>query len=260
MEETAKEVRRQVLKMIHAAQTSHIGSNFSCIDILTVIHEIADFSKDKLVYSKGWAAAAAYVFLARRGVIPWEDLDTFCQPGSKYIGLLESDVPGIEAPGGSMGYGLPFGVGYALAKKLKGEDGRVFVLMSDGEQAIGTTWESALLAAHHHLDNLTVIVDYNTFQAMGKVSEVLNIEPLRAKWEAFGWDVWNIDGHSYEDIKSTLTHPLGHCDLDCLQPLPQVVIAHTTKGKGVSWMENKLDWHYKTPSDEDYEKALQELQ
>ena len=191
----ALEIRKTVLRLIHQAQTSHIGSNFSCIDILTVLYNIANIDKDlkedrdRIVISKGWVAATIYALLAEKGIIPKEDLETYCKDGSKYIGLVEPYVRGIEAAGGSMGFGLPFAVGFALAKKLKNEKGKAFVLMSDGEMQIGTTWESALIASQHKLDNLFVIVDANELQAMGKVEGILNIEPLKNKWEAFGWEV-----------------------------------------------------------------------
>src|SRR4030042_5602854 len=181
--EIALEARKAVLNLIYQAQASHIGSNFSCIDLLAVLYNIANIDKDlkedrdRIVVSKGWVAASVYYFLAKKGIIPEKDLESFCKDGSRYIGLSEPNVRGIEGAGGSMGYGLPFGVGFALAKKIKKEKGRVFVLMSDGEMQTGTTWESALIAVQHKLDNLLVIVDVNELQAMGKIEEILNINP-----------------------------------------------------------------------------------
>lgn len=257
---TALEVRKTVLRLIYQAQTSHIGSNFSCIDILTVLYSIANIDKDlkedrdRIVISKGWVAAAIYTFLAKKGIISKEDLETYCKNGSKYIGLAEPYVKGIEAAGGSMGFGLPFGVGFALAKKLKKEKGKAFVLMSDGEMQIGTTWESALIAAHHKLDNLFVIVDVNELQGMGKVKEILNIEPLGDKWRAFDWEVREIDGHNFEEIEKALTSSPLH------KEKPIIVIAKTIKGKGISFMEGENLYHYKAPSDEEYQRALKELE
>lgn len=256
----ALDTRKTALRLIYQAQTSHIGSNFSCIDILTVLYNIANVDKDlkedrdRIVISKGWVAAAIYALLAEKGIIPKEDLETYCKEGSKYIGLVEPYVRGIEAAGGSMGFGLPFGVGFALAKKIKKEKGRVFVLMGDGEMDIGTTWESALIAAHHDLDNLVVVVDFNGLQAMGKVKEILNIEPLKNKWTAFGWEVLEIDGHNFKEIEKALITP----QVDKGKPI--VIIAKTVKGKGVSFMEGENIWHYKAPSEEEYQKALKELQ
>jgi len=191
-----------------------------------------------------------YVFLSRKGIIPEEDLKSFCKDGSKYIGLAEPNIRGVEAAGGSMGFGLPFGIGFALAKKIKKEKGKTFVLMSDGEMDCGTTWESALIATHNKLDNLFVIVDTNGFQAMGKTKEILNIEPLKDKWEAFGWEVREIDGHNFEEIEKALTSS---------SEKPVMIIAKTIKGKGISPMEGNNIWHYKAPSEEEYKKALEEL-
>lgn len=252
----AKEIRKTVLDMVYKAQTSHIGSNFSCIDILSVVYSIANVDKDlkeerdRIIVSKGWAAASVYALLAEKGIIPKGDLDKFCKNDSKYVGLLEPSVRGVEAAGGSMGFGLPFGVGFSIAKKLKKEKGKVFVLMGDGELAIGTTWESALIASHHKLDNLVVIVDYNGLQAMGSVKDVLNIEPLKEKWQAFGWEVVEIDGHNYNEIEKALTAQGNK---------PKIVIAKTIKGKGVRFMEGNNIYHYKNLSEEEYKKAMEEL-
>jgi transketolase len=254
----AKEIRIKVLKLIYKAQSSHIGSNFSCIDIMTVLYENANIDKDlkedrdRIVISKGWVAATIYTFLAKKGIIPEKDLETYCQESSKYIGLTEPKIRGIEAAGGSMGFGLPFGVGFALAKKIKKEKGKIYVLMSDGEMQTGTTWESALIANHHKLDNLLVIVDANELQAMGKVKEILNIEPLKNKWKAFGWEVREIDGHNFQEIEGALLKPP-------VPGKPVVIIARTIKGKGVSFMEGDNIWHYKAPSEEEYQRALKEL-
>ena len=252
----AQKARKSVLDMIYKAQTSHIGSNFSCIDILSVLYNIADIDKemredrDRIVVSKGWAAAAVYYFLSEKGIIPEEDLKEYCQKGSRYIGLVEPSVRGIEAAGGSMGFGLPFGVGFALAKKAKKEKGKSYVLMSDGEMDCGTTWESALIANHNSLDNLVVIIDCNGLQGMGEVKKILDIDPLKEKWQAFGWQVKEIDGHDFEQIHQAL---VANSDK------PLAILAKTIKGKGVSFMENDNLWHYKAPSEEEYKKAMEEL-
>lgn len=251
--EIARETRIKVLDLIYKAQASHVGSNFSCIDLLTFIFEKIDLDKDKIILSKGWAAASLYYFLWKKDKITKEELDSYCQPGSKFIGLAEPIIPEIPAAGGSMGFGLPFGVGFALAKKLKKEKGKAFVLMSDGEMDCGTTWESALIGAHHKLDNLLVIVDANELQGMGRVERILNIEPLKDKWEAFGWEVREIDGHNFEEIEKALAGPLLQ------EGKPVVVIARTVKGKGVSFMEGDNLYHYKAPSEEEYQRALKEL-
>lgn len=249
--EKSKAARLKVLEMIYRAQSSHIASNFSAIDFLTVLYEKADLEKDEVIISKGWIAASVYYFLSEKGIVPKEALETYCQEGSPYIGLVEPTVPGVKCAGGSMGYGLPFGVGFALAKKIKKEPGTVYVVMSDGEQAIGTTWESAAFAKHHKLNNLVVIVDKNGFQAMGETKDVLDMEPLVKKWNAFGWNVFEIDGHDFAQVE----HVIDTGELAS----PTVCIANTVKGKGVSFMENKLEWHYKNITDEDYGKAMAEL-
>lgn len=247
----ANDARKKVLEMIWKAKTSHIGSNFSCIDILAVLFEKIDLDKDKFILSAGWKAAALYYFLWRKGRITEKELNSYCMPGSKFIGLAEPIIPEIPFAGGSMGMGLPSAVGFALAKKLKGEEGTIYCLMSDGEMQIGTTWESALIASHHKLNNLVVLVDWNQLQAMGKTIEILNLNPIRAKFESFGWSVQDINGHDYNDIDSGI-RPIRF-------GIPNITICNTVKGAGVSFMKNNNLYHYKQLSDEEYQKALQEL-
>jgi len=242
------------LELIFKAQTSHIGSLMSCADIMAVLFEKIDLNKDKFVLSAGWKACLLYFHLWRKGRITEEELNSYCQPGSKFIGLAEPIIPEIPAAGGSMGFGLPFGVGFALSKKIKKEEGKIYVLMSDGEMDCGTTWESVLIAAHHKLDNLVVIVDFNGLQAMGRVKDILNIEPLKDKWQAFGWEVREIDGHNFKEIEKALAESAPE------EGKPRVIIARTIKGKGVSFMEGNNLYHYKAPSDEEYQKALKELE
>lgn len=258
----ANEARKKVLEMIYRAQTSHIGSNFSCIDILTVLFDQINLNedlredRDRVIFSKGWAAASAYYFLSRKRIIPEEDLETYCQEGSKYIGLVEKAVRGIEASTGSMGHGLPIGVGMALAAKRSGKSYKIYVLMSDGEMQCGTTLECALLAAHHSLDNLLVIVDKNEWQATGEVSKILNIRSLRGEWLSWGWSVTEIDGHDFEQVHQSIFEQTND---RTLAHAPQIVIANTIKGKGVSFMENKLEWHYRAPNADEYKMASREL-
>ncbi|MCP6720039.1 MAG: thiamine pyrophosphate-dependent enzyme [Patescibacteria group bacterium] len=249
----ATEARKKTLEMIYRAQSSHVGSNFSCIDILSVLFEKMDLKKDKFILSKGWAAASVYYFLAQKGIIPKEDLERYCKPGEKeYIGLIEPRGKfGLEFAGGSMGFGLPAGVGFALAKKLNGEEGKVQVLISDGEVQIGTTWESILIAKQHNLSNLIVWVDNNRFQAMGETKEILNIEPLDERVKPFGWAVQRIDGHDFEKIESALGKVSGSS--------PNMIICDTIKGHGWKRAENNNLYHYKAPSKEEYEEALSEL-
>ena len=236
----AREARLKVLELIYGAQTSHIGSNFSCIDILTVLFEKIDLEKDEFVLSKGWVAASLYYFLWRKGRITQEQLDSYCQPDSDFIGLAEPIIPEIKIAGGSMGLGLPGAIGMALAKKIKGEPGKVYVLMSDGEIQIGTFWESMLIARQHKLDNLVVLVDYNGLQAMGKTDEILTL-PFE--------DIDLVNGHDYDAIAQAIEN---HSAED-------VVLFKTIKGKGVSFMEGNNLYHYKGLSEEEYLKAKEEL-
>lgn len=246
----AKNARLAVLEMIHNAGTSHIGSNLSCIDILAVLFEKMRHPKDKIVFSKGWVAASAYYFLAEKGYFPKQDLATYCKPGSKYIGLVEPTVNGIEAAGGAMGHGLPMAVGMAYACKLNGDDTKIYCLMSDGEMDCGTTWESALLAAHLNLNNLVVIIDKNGIQAMGATKDILDTSPLSLKFESFGWQTIRIDGHDYSEIEQSL-------GMDSIRPT--CIIAKTIKGKGISFMEGKVEWHYKNVDEETFKIAAREL-
>src|SRR3989344_1584784 len=254
----ANDARKKVLQMAHLGQTSHIGSNFSCMDIMAVLFSKLNLDKDlekdrdRFVLSKGWVAASLYYFLAEKGIIPKEDLEEFGKEGSKYIGLSEPEVRGGEGAGGGMGDGLPIALGMALAARRGGESWKTYVLMSDGELDCGTTWECAALAPHQELHNLILSVDCNGFQAMGTKKEVLDMEPLADKWRAFNWDVVEIDGHDYTQIEDALSR-IGTAGK------PLMIIARTTKGKGVSFFEGKLEWHYKTIDEENYQKALKEL-
>lgn len=249
----ATAARKKVLGMIFKAQSSHIGSNFSSIDILAVLFEKMDRGKDKFIASKGWVAAAVYYFLAEKGIIPKEHLERYCLPEEKeYIGLVEPHHKfGLEFAGGSMGYGLPAGVGFALAKKLNNDSGKIHILMSDGEMQIGTTWEAILIAKQHNLANLVAWIDNNKLQAMGPTEEIVNIEPLDRRVEAFGWAVQRINGHDYAAMESALQN----LSID----KPNMVICDTIKGKGVSFMENENLYHYKMLSNEEFENAAKEL-
>jgi transketolase len=254
----AKQARLKVLQMVHEAKTSHIASNFSILDVATVLYENLD-KNDEVVWSKGWVAASIYYFLHKQGKITDEQLATF--PNAPFFGLAETTVPGVHVSGGSMGHGLPVSVGMALAKKRAGEPGMIYCIMSDGELNEGTTWESVMVAAHHKLDNLCIIVDKNDWQAMGKTSEVLDLGDVAKKFHVFGWDAATINGHSYSKIekelkrvnKNTLTKGEDWAEV------PSVIVANTIKGKGVSFMENHLLYHYKHVEKEDYDKAVAEL-
>lgn len=253
-EEEARKARLKVLELIYGAQTSHIGSNFSCIDILTVLFDKIDLNKDVFVLSAGWKAAALYYFLWTKEKITEDELNSYCKPESKFIGLAEPVIPEIKIAGGSMGLGLPGAIGIAFAKKIRNEEGFVHVLMSDGELQCGTTWESALIAAHHELDNLNVIVDNNKWQAMGKTEDILYLGDISEKFQQIGWLTASIDGHNHEAIELEFheLYKLGGVG-------PQIIDAHTIKGKGVDFMEGNNLYHYKQLSEAEYERARKQL-
>ncbi|KKN79333.1 hypothetical protein LCGC14_0341150 [marine sediment metagenome] len=255
MEELARKIREHVLRMTHRAKCSHVGSCLSIADILAVLYsgvlnvkpEQPDWEKrDRFILSKGHACAAVYAVLAECGFFPLEWLDGFYQSGSLLSGHISHQVPGVEASTGSLGQGLSIGCGMALATKQK-----VFVLLGDGDCNEGSTWEAVMFARQHCLANLVAIVDYNKIQALGKTKDVLDLVSLRAKWLAFGWNTIEVDGHDLLDLVDGLQVKV---DIQ-----PHCIIAHTIKGKGVSWMENRVEWHYKHPNDEELESALKEL-
>lgn len=258
----AQDLRVETLKMIHRSQTSHVGSCLSMADLLAVLygkHLKIDPNapkaphRDRFILSKGHGAAILYATLAHLGFFPKEWLETYSMPGSKLTGHVHHLIPGIEISTGSLGHGLPIGCGLAYGARLNHEDWRTFVLLSDGELGEGSNWEAALFAAQHRLEKLTAIIDYNKLQSYGAVSEVLELAPLKKKWAAFNWDIREIDGHDLQQIDQTLTK----CPFKAGKP--SVIIAHTIKGKGVSFMENKLAWHYQSPSDLQLQAALAEL-
>lgn len=259
----ARRLRVQIVRMTSRAKSSHVGGGFSMAEILAVLYGSVlrvdparpDWeARDRFVLSKGHACAGLYAALAERGFLSQADLDTFYADGSRLAGhATHAGVPGVECSTGSLGHGLSIACGMALASRTAATPYRVFAVLSDGECDEGSVWEAALFAGHHGLANLTVIVDYNRIQSLGRVEEVLNLEPLAAKWASFGWESVEVDGHSVEALYSTLSRvPLA-------SQRPTCVIARTVKGKGVSFMENTLLWHYRSPAGEELEAALAEL-
>jgi transketolase len=253
--------RRDVLRWIKRAGAGHTGGSLSCVDILNVLYNRvlrvspgnpADPRRDRYVQSKGHAVEALYVVLADRGFFPAEDLATMGRYDSPYIGHPTRKVPGIEQNTGALGHGLPLSVGMALGSKLDGAGFRVFTLLGDGELAEGSNWEGAMAAAHYRLGNLTAIIDCNTLQISGRTREVMNAEPLAEKFAAFGWGVRTIDGHDLAALSAALAGPLG-------PDQPGVVIARTVKGRGVSFMEDVGKWHHGVPSDDEFNRAMAEL-
>lgn len=261
--EIAKETRRDTLNMIYRAKAPHVGSAFSIVEILVALYfkclstspdRAQDENRDIFILSKGHGCPALYSTLARRGFFSPNLLSGFGVDGGTLELHPTRDIErGIEVSTGSLGHGLSIGAGVALAAKYDRSNRKVFILLSDGEMDEGSVWEAAMFAANHKLENLIAVVDYNKIQALGRTQDVVNLEPLAGKWRSFGWEVEEIDGHNFEQIISTLARAPFQ------QQKPSVIIAHTVKGKGVSFMENDVLWHYRCPDEAEYIKALQEL-
>jgi transketolase len=248
--------------MVHRARAAHLASSLSMADILASLYggvlrvdpaDPAAPDRDRLLVSKGHGAAATYAALAEAGFFPRSRLLDYCADGSVLAGhVSHPGVPGVEASFGSLGHGLPVACGMALALDRRGSPARVFAILSDGECDEGSTWEAALFAGARHLGRLTAIVDYNKIQSLGRVAEVLDLEPLAEKWTAFGWEAREVDGHDLVALDRALAvEPRGGA--------PVCVVAHTVKGRGVSFMEDDLLWHYRSPDDAERARALAEL-
>jgi len=255
----AKKIRSHVLDMTNSGNSAHVGSCLSVVDILAVFYRGVlkinpkkpnDPKRDRLIFSKGHAAAALYATLAEVGFFSLSKLKTFYQDGSFLAGHVTcANNPGVELSTGSLGHGLGVAVGRAKALKMNKSASRVFVILSDGECDEGSVWEAVLFAAHHKLENLVVIVDYNKIQSLDRVDKTLRLEPFADKWRAFGWNAKEVSGHDHSRLRVALKRtPYS-------KGKPSVVLAHTTKGKGVSFMENSVLWHYRSPQGREYEAA-----
>lgn len=260
--EKANQIRQDVLEMVYRAKTGHTGSDWSCADILvTLYYGVMNYQvenpawpeRDRYIQSKGHAVESLWAILADRGFITQDELKTFSQFGTRLIGHPNNKVPGIEMNTGSLGHGLGVATGIALAAKLDGKSYQTYTLMGDGELAEGSLWEAAMAAAHYHLDNLTAVIDRNGLQITGPSESVMGVEPLAEKWRAFGWQVLEVNGNSVAELMQAFTfpHEVGK---------PKMIIAHTTKGKGVSIAENVPAWHHHVPTAEEYAIATAELQ
>lgn len=262
-EEFARRVRCHAVRMTNRAKSSHVGSSLSMAEILAVLYggvlrvdpnDPHDPDRDRLVLSKGHACAGLYAALAERGFFPLSWLESFYADGAKLAGhATAGGVPGIEVSTGSLGHGLPIACGMAKAGKLDARDYRVVAILSDGECDEGSTWEAAMFAPHHALDNLVAIIDYNKIQGLGTAAEILGLEPFAEKWRAFGWSVREVDGHDCRALGEVLE------SLPFEPGKPSCLIAHTVKGKGVSFMENSVLWHYRTPQGTEFAAAVREL-
>lgn len=262
--EFANRIRQQVVRMTHRAKSSHVGSSLSMAEILATLYggvlrvrpeDPSWPERDRFVLSKGHGCAGLYAALAERGFFPGHWLDDFCTDGGRLAGhATHKTAPGIEFSTGALGHGLGVACGTALAAARRKLPFRVYTLISDGECDEGSIWEAALFGAHHRLDNLVLIVDYNQIQSLGRVSDVLSLEPFGDKWRAFGWAVREVDGHDL----GALDAALGSAPFEAGRP--SCLVAHTVKGKGVSFMEDKLLWHYRAPDGRETAAALRELE
>jgi transketolase len=262
--EIARRIRRHCIEMTHRANASHVGSSLSAADLLAILYgrilrldpsQPSWADRDRFILSKGHGCAALYAALAERGFFPVDWLETYYQDGSPLAGhATHKNIPGVEVSTGSLGHGLPIATGMALAAKRDGKKHSMFCLLSDGECDEGSVWEAALFAPQHKLDNLVAMVDYNKIQSFGRVKDVIDLDPLAAKWTAFGWATREIDGHDVSAIEKTLNQ------VPFEPGRPTCIIAHTIKGKGVSFMEDKLLWHYRSPKGDEFQAALAELE
>ncbi len=262
VEAKCKEIRKNIFRQAYAAGGAHMGAAFSVTDILGTLYfgDVLKYrptqpdweDRDKVILSKGHAGVALYAALALAGYFDIEELKTFCCPGSRLGGHPKIyEVPGVEASTGALGHGMSFAIGIAYANKVDKRSSHTYVILGDGECQEGSIWEGALSAPTLELDNLTVIVDHNKLQAMDRLEAILHMKPFAEKWKAFGWNVVEINGHNYEDIRQAL---LMRC-----KNIPTLVVANTIKGKGVSFMENVPIWHYRMPNEQERSVLMEEL-
>jgi transketolase len=261
LEQLALKIRKHAVNMASTGGSSHIGSILSIADILSVLYgSVMNYKagepkwsgRDRFILSKGHAGAGVYAVLAESGFMSVDKLKTHYQDGSDLSGhVSHKGVPGVELSTGSLGHGLPVAAGMALAAKINKDKHNIYVLMSDGECDEGSNWEAALFAPHHKLDNLVAIIDRNKLQSIHSTEDTLSLEPFVDKWQAFGWNVVDVDGHDHQQL-------LNACD-NKVAGKPLCIVANTTKGKGISFMENQILWHYRIPQGKEYEAAMKEL-
>lgn len=263
LQEIAKRARKNILEQVYSAKSGHPGGALSCIDILTVLYfnqmninpenpKMED--RDRLVLSKGHSSAALYAILAEKGFFPIEELKGFRKLGSRLQGHPDlNKLPGVDMTTGSLGQGLSAACGIAMASKLKKQSNRVYCIVGDGEIQEGQIWEAAMTASHYNLDNLCLIVDNNNLQIDGKVTDVMSPYPIVEKLESFGFEVFKADGNNIENLIETFENA------KLVKEKPVAIVANTIKGKGISFMEDKVEWHGKAPNDEQYNQAISEL-
>jgi transketolase len=263
LEEKSILYRKILLKIIYTAKAGHTGGSLSCVDILNVLYNhvmnispenFSEINRDHYIHSKGHSVEVLYAVLADKGFFQLEALDSVEKYGSDFIGHPTRRVPGIEQNTGALGHGLSFAVGMALAAKMDGRNNRIFTILGDGELTEGSNWEASASASHYHLDNLVAIIDRNTLQISGRTENVMAMEPLEEKFTAFGFAIRRVDGNNIPDLLSVFE------DLPFEAGKPNLILASTVKGKGVSFIEDKVQWHHHVPSDAEYAKAMQELE
>lgn len=259
----AKEVRKTSLRMVVMSKASHIGSALSIVDILAVLYfnilritknNLYNAERDIFILSKGHACVSLYAILGLLDYFPISELESYGKNGSNFMNHISHKVPGVEFSTGSLGHGLPFATGKALASKILNKKNKIFVIVGDGELDEGSNWEALLFSSHHKLDNLIVIVDYNNLQSLTTVKDTLNLEPLRDKFISFGSHVLDVNGHDHIEMNKVFNDAIN------INGKPVVIIATTIKGKGVSYMENKVKWHYSTPNEVELEIAIKEIE
>lgn len=264
LKQISKDIRKMIFKAAYKAGGGHIGGSFSMVETIVALYfggilrydsaNPFDKNRDRFILSKGHASLTLYATLAKAGFFPEEELYTFCQPGSKFGGHPKMyEVPGVEASTGALGHGLGFGIGIAMAAKLRKQDYKVYVMLGDGECQEGSVWEGALFAPEQKLDNLVVIIDYNKLQAMDRLDNIIKMESMLKKWEAFGWDTEEVDGHNLEALQAVFSRPNK-------ENTPRLIVSNTIKGKGISFMESTPIWHYRMPNAEEMKIVFEELE
>lgn len=259
---SAEEIRKRVVEIIYSAKGGHIGGSLSSVEIETALYfyvmnidpsKPGNAERDRFILSKGHSVETLYATLAARGFIEQSLLDTYGQFNSKLAGHPTKKTPGVELNSGALGHGLSVGVGLAIGAKMSDKAFRTFVLMGDGEQGEGSIYEAAMSASHYKLGNLVAVIDRNTLQISGKTETVMALEPMRERWEAFGWEVFDVKGNDMEDIVRTFD------SFDYASEKPKLIISHTTKGNGISFMENGAKWHHGVPNEQQYKTAIEEI-
>ncbi len=259
---SALQIRQDIIEAVSRAGCGHPGGSLSAVEIFVALYSYKMRhdpkrpqweDRDRLIISKGHCSPVAYAALAHYGYFPKEEMQGYRTYGSRLQGHVHTKVPGIEFSTGSLGHGLSVANGMAIGAKLLKKDIRIYCLMGDGEIQEGSVWEAAMTASHHKLDNVCAIVDYNKVQENGPTNEIKNLEPLVSKWDSFGWHVIEVDGHDVHDVMNALDQA------EAVNGCPTVILANTVKGKGVSFMEGRHQWHGKAPKGSDFEKAMKEL-